>query len=71
LQGLTDKRSTDLPPDVRALVQQIHREKDRLAQRLHETERKGNWDHIKTEFGRDWNKFIMDFEELVLRIEGT
>ena len=52
-----------------ALVHKVEREKDRLALRLSEAERIGNWDRIKEHFAGEWNKFIMDLEQLELRVE--
>ena len=50
----------------RALVRQVQREKDHLALRLF---RMGNWDKIKTQFAGEWNKFVMDMDQLELRVE--
>ena len=50
----------------RALVRQVQREKDHLALRLL---RIGNGDKIKAQFTGEWNKFLMDLDQLELRVE--
>ena len=71
LQGLTmsSENVAWFSDADRAFVDKIQREKDRLALELDEAERKGNWDHIKTRFAGSWNKFVMDVEQLLLRVE--
>jgi hypothetical protein len=50
-----------------AVLDRVHREKDRLAMMLSDAEHTGtNWDHIKAEFGGAWNSFVADLDLLQL-----
>ena len=55
--------------DAHAVLDRIQHEKDSLAARLSDAQRKGtNWDLIKAEFGGAWNKFVMDLELLEVKL---
>ena len=52
-----------------AVLDRIQREKDCLAVKLSDAERKNtNWDYIKAEFGGAWNSFVADLNLLELRL---
>ena len=68
LQALKEEfREHGMSDTDRAIVDRVHREKDRLAMMLSDAEHTGtNWDHIKAEFGGAWNSFVADLDLLQL-----
>ena len=67
LQALKEEfREHGVSDTDRAVLDRVHREKDRLAMMLSDAEHTGtNWNLIKAEFGA-WNSFVADLELLQL-----
>jgi ubiquinone biosynthesis protein UbiJ len=51
-----------------ALLDRVQQHKDRLAEKLSDAERTGNWPLVRDDFASDWNSLIVDLETLEARL---